>query len=637
MLPVAAGPAAAPADSDGGIDLDLDISDVDLDVEVGEAIVPAPEQPAVTGDALADFPGELAPFPAPIDHPSPPAAGAPALQPASAGEPGSSASPPAFGGTTPRPSTPHTIDIAPASESPWDAAPPEPQLDRAPSAAFPISQSFAAAQALIAAESDPAPLPSPDGLPALPTPAPGAWGIDEKRTMAVPGAAQAALLAATLPATPPHPASWEDDNPTRAISASEVRRALLAGRPEPDASPAMPVVHLDTSAEAPAAQPASPPPEPLPLVTTALDDAGDFFNLSLEDSPAVEAGPTGGLETFGELAPPELVDSQEPPAPPAPSSDGFEDIGLDLAEALGPQSLGPDESAANQLPAPPPLMDFGALPAAPAGAPVPPPAPSFTAEIVDAPGEVLPAFDADIEALGDLPAPPPNFDAPTGPVTGIAELGLAGLDDLPAPPPNFDAPTGPATGMAELGLAGLDDLPAPPPNFDAPTGPATGMAGLGPAGLDDLPAPPPNFDAPTGPATGMAGLGLAGLDDLPAPPLNFDAPTGSATGIAELGLAGLDDLPAPPLNFDAPTAPITGIAGLGLAGLDDLPAPPPAFDVASASVGDEAMAAAAPTSTAIPTLSSRVGALAEALESESRFADAAMLYEVQAALAGLGR
>ena len=86
--------------------------------------------------------------------------------------------------------------------------------------------------------------------------------------------------------------------------------------------------------------------------------------------------------------------------------------------------------------------------------------------------------------------------------------------------------------------------------------------------------------------------------------------------------------PAFDVGFDVAGPPhgSDGADDLGdLGDLDDLPAPPPAFETA------------APPPASGPTLSSRVGALAESLETESRYADAALLYEVQAALAALGR
>jgi hypothetical protein len=175
-------------------------------------------------------------------------------------------------------------------------------------------------------------------------------------------------------------------------------------------------------------------------------------------------------------------------------------------------------------------MDFGAFPAAPGGPPAQPTPQPFAAEVVDAPGEALPSFSADdaIDALGELPAPPPAFEA--------------------APPPPAFEPA------PEVSAASSDDF------------------ALDLAGLEELPAPPPAFEV--------------------------DAPV-------------VDDV------------------------LDDLPAPPPAFEVPAAL----ATATTAPSAAPAPgqTLSSRVGALAEALENENRYADAALLYEVQAALAALGR
>lgn len=130
-----------------------------------------------------------------------------------------------------------------------------------------------------------------------------------------------------------------------------------------------------------------------------------------------------------------------------------------------------------------------------------------------------------------VPADPPvtGGQNATLPVTGVANVGIAGTRDQPAALA--------ALGVANVGLAGTRDQPA--------TLPILGTANVGLAGTREQFA--------TLPVTGVAAVGLAATRDQPA--------SLPVTGAAAVTLAGVRDQPA--------TLPVTGSAAVTLAALLD--------------------------------------------------------------------
>jgi len=230
------------------------------------------------------------------------------------------------------------------------------------------------------------------------------------------------------------------------------------------------------------------------------------------------------------------------------------------------------------------------------------------------------------------------FHGDNAPAASVHDRPIRGefQEDVPSvPPPGAGMDT--KGGFAELDVGDVDmELDALADDDGLPLVPSQPLD-------DDLPAPPMmDFSAPPAPPQAPPPP-TPTHDDLPAPPVLSFGATGD--GGDEASFAGLS------MDFDDANSAAGGDGGdaaggdfgvdLG-AGDADAAADDAAEDAALASfdaldaMGAESPEAptAAPTS---PTLSSRVGVLAENLEEAGRFADAALLYEAQAALVSQGR
>ena len=197
----------------------------------------------------------------------------------------------------------------------------------------------------------------------------------------------------------------------------------------------------------------------------------------------------------------------------------------------------------------------------------------------------------------------------------------------------------------------------PPPG--AGVGLDSGFAEIDPMDLEsELPdvglAPPPAFDPFAEPAPKPAPAFSAAAPEAPElvdessfadVEFSLDAEMADAAEVPrELdgeaafdALGGLDDFGELPASLDD-QAGLDALAELDreIASLGASLPPEPVADFAAAPVSSSSSPAPASTAKG-PTLSSRVGTLAESLEEAGRIADAAMLYEVQAVLAAAGR
>jgi hypothetical protein len=555
--PASASPPPAPENE---IDLDVDVN-VDMDLASDEgppATLPVAHQPV-----LADFPGPL-PSSAP---PSIAAAGTPAfgLEPprglpfsgapaptppiATAAPSSLGSSPPSFGGTplsapamtspptpTPRPSlappslgalafgagdlplsapppppwsappTPRTTTSPPLSMPPA-SAPPAAINPFAPGASLPRMEALAPPTSFSSPESSLPSLSSLSSLSALPARLSQPPRETTLEAFAPLGAPPPASLTAP-------PSSWEANNPTRNLSASEVQEAMAAAM----------AVDVEAAVAAPTASP------PLSIV----DEVGELFTFSLEPGATLEPGKA----PFA------------PPSPPAPrTADAFDDVDLSVDDGLlaappPPRPSSSPPTLASSLPPPlPPTSDQSALPAPPSVSPTPP--------AFEGAGRSVSSLAASLPPLGALPS-------------------FAGLLDPPAPSVTMPP-------ARELSPFAIDD------ELGSPT----------------APEPPPAVAARDVEVDVNFGGDLGGDedegDDLPTLDADADA-------LVDLSAELEPDAPSSSLDDD-PIAPTTS----------SLSKPPE------------------------HSLSSRVGTLAEALEEQERFADAALLYEVQAVLAAQGR
>jgi len=587
---------------------------------------------AVVGGDLVDGPPELSSFPGGelASFSPPPAFGA-------APSPGSNsfAPPPAFGGT-PAFGTAGAFGDASPSRS-FGKAPPSASQSFGPTIA-------ATAPPVVNPWGTPGPLSSPPSAraasssfgalpqspslhastlasleaPPLSAPSTGSWGsnptlvVSSEEQQAYAAAAMAALSAPPplselhsqassvdadeLPPDPEPvdapdaidaPQSW-DGFPTRAVSAAEVNAARSMA-----SAPASLSGLFDGINGAPAA-PAAPTP-----VASATDDVGDMFNFSLEPGSTIEPAPDAAAPSpfAADAAVGELVHQHPRPT-----------------DLPGAHEI-PQELPSHMASSPPP----GATVDADRG---------FAEISLDAPVEESFEIEDDHgDGHGDLASSgPPLADFSSGP----AFADFAPPDDVaPAGAPEPAFPELPAPPLMDFG-GSAEALPAPPPlsTFMAATRePFPGLSmTVEPGPVDDLPAPPlmdfghaPPASAPGGIASGIDdGIDEASFADVG--PIDNDV--GEVGVDVDAELSALGDLGPDAGNVGAPDIPVDDFdADMALEGLDDplgAPLPPP-------------------TPSTGPSLSSRVGLLAETLEEAGRFADAALLYEVQATLSTLGR
>lgn len=488
--------------------------------------------------------------------------------------------------------------------NPWEMAGPSfpAASDREPSSAFPIPPETPSPEPLaaLAMSQLPSSIPEDDTLGSVDSHPTRNVSAFAQQALAAAKAAQAAIATTDQPV-----ASWET-NPTMAISAADAH-ALLASEAVVSAyiSPAAddilpaPPVGLSGLFDSDAVTDGSVTPNgasfldvpsieaaPPVQVTSSSDEVGDIFNFSLEPGSTLEFSPDNELSPFstdhdgGTPVHEQPIDrgpEQEPPsdvnaAPPESA------VSPGTADPDGVHSIAAMSTVA---------VDFAATPLVVQSA-------TKTTALADDDAHASPR-----EAIADLPAPPMmNFSTDDG---------------LPAPPPlsAFLAETRvPFQGLGmsiEPGPAvGSDDLPAPPQmDFNVPT--------LDPAWFSDPPA--------TGPID-EASFADVSFDDLKA----AGHPPDDA-----FGGGGFDNLSTSMPALDQPLS---------------VPQPIAAFETlpTTASLSSQALdvhneTSPAPTEVPFPqapTLSSRVGILAESLEEAGSIAEAALLYEVQATLNTMG-
>lgn len=586
-------PPALPADpisnSSDEIELDMEFDGEGLAV-VGGSLVDGPPE-------LSSFPGgELPSFSLPPAFGGPPAPGSNSFAPPPAfggtpafGTPGafSEASPSrSFGKATPSASQsfgPTIAATAPPVVNPWGTPGPlsSPPSARAASSAFGALPQSPSLHSSTLASLD-APPPS--------APSTGSWGSNP--TLVVSSEEQQAYAAAAMAALsqpPPAPegaaASWAS-NPTLAISSAEALAAVAPPRATAEAPASLSGLFDGIDGKVVPAPAPAPARDPAP-VTSATDEVGDIFNFSLEPGSTVEPAPDAThLSPFAaDAALGDLV--HERPARPTEI---------------------PQELPSHMPSSPPPGAAMGSDDG------------SFAEIALDSPIEE--SFDIEDDHGDDLSAGPPLADFSPGPA--MADFSLP-ADEAPAGPPEPAFPELPAPPLMDFGSPAFGGAPALP-DVDVDVDEA-------------LPAPPPlsTFTAATRePFNGLAMTIEPGpVDELPAPPqMDFghapapaDASAVAASVVDEASFADMSfgDL-AVDHQLDVVADP----------GIPDIPVDDFDPDQALADLGEPLAAAAAAPPTG-PTLSSRVGLLAENLEEAGRFADAALLYEVQATLSTLGR
>ena len=240
---------------------------------------------------------------------------------------------------------------------------------------------------------------------------------------------------------------------------------------------------------------------------------------------------------------------------------------------------------------------------------------NFTLE----PGSTVEPEPSQFDAAGD------SFDVDMSRPASLRSLSVEMADDFGAAPPPPGAGMRLDSGFAELDSIDLDAALAdePPPAFDPFSAPATLAAESEFAFDDDVPAKGVVDES-----------SFADVEfSLDAETAEVETATHDLDGEAAFeALGSLDDFGEVPSSledqdgFDALAELDREIASLGAS----LP-PEPEMDVTRVSLVPALVA------TKGPTLSSRVGTLAESLEAAGSIADAAMLYEVQAVLAVAGR
>ena len=233
--------------------------------------------------------------------------------------------------------------------------------------------------------------------------------------------------------------------------------------------------------------PPPPPPPPVPGQST-----GDEFEIVMNESAQVQAGP----------APP-----PPPPPPPLPGQDTTMSYDMPPAPPPGPRVPPPPPpppvSGFSGIPPPPPLPGFGNVPPPPplpgmGGVPPPPPFPGM--------GGVPPP--PPLPGMGGVPPPPPlpgmGGVPPPPPLPGMGGVPppppLPGMGGVPPPPP----------------LPGMGGVPPPPPlpgmGGVPPPPPLPGMGGVPPPppppGVGGVPPPPPGGVPPPPPPGGFVTRGF---------------------------------------------------------------------------------------------------------------------------------
>lgn len=533
-----------------------------------------------------------------------------------------------------------------------------------PHVPVPTPPSFAAAFAAATAADD-----TRDTLPALPTSSPppddeasfaGLLGDDVVGTPATPTTATGVAPFSSAPAPTPVPAPVAAPPPVPDVALVDDAAAVTAALPESDDDVAIDVeldVLESTSAQPDIVIPAPTPSlissTPFPPLPYAVDSqpvsASPFPPLPVAPPPPADDDDSTSQTNLGAVPP--LPETALPHTPP----------GVERGDAAFVIDVGPQAPFAT----PEPFAVTGAPPAI--DAPAPPP-------LVDD------AFDIDV-GTGRFNAPDLASAASLAPETPVAvETNPVGTFSPPAdeaaPEPGLPVAVGLDVGDESFGdvpllvvdeaqapdapratppFANIEPDPASPPGAAVlPAVPAPAVpddSEVGESTVDGFSVEGFSVDGPTADAqTVKDGLAIDGLRIDGAPP---DVRPGNEPALAEVTTATTTTLHASvasdELDIDfaiepeamvaaaAPTATADVPATLATAApavADDVPAAPPPQQAIDLAGGGPV---SGPPAVGDGSLSSRAGALAEALEGEGRFTEAALLYEIQNVLSAIGR
>lgn len=446
-------------------------------------------------------------------------------------------------------------------------------------------------------------------------------------------AAQTATARAPTPGAGPRPTSLPQESPTATGFPVEPTPFAVAAPPAfPSAFPATP-----SHAQAfPSAFPAPAPPSAFPEVGFAGSPPVAFSQPAAGSQPPSFPGfPPPAFPSGGWPEPNAAGPAGFPPAFPAPSGSW----GAPPPPAIAPAFPSPSGNWG-----PPPAFEQPGDPLPPPAAtpapsaPVPPPALNGLFDGLDAP---VASADLDVAVTEERSIVPGTLE--DFPTSGFVAPPVSALDNTVRDSTQdagdfFNFTLEPGATLEPRPAADISPFEAQAPVVDAVVDVDADAA----VEVDDLDV---SFELPNALPTETS----SDLPDFPPPGISANPPSGGP-GFAELDNFDLDG-PAPAAAPPVPAEDDFSMAALDAMGdpdpaapLAEMPPPPPAFaeddfsiglDEPTAPVETEAFRPAPPPTG--PTISTRVGKLAESLEDGGRIADAALLYEVQAVLASLGR